>query len=206
MAASTWQLVRRERFLQMLLLVVLVANLGSGGLLGVAFPALARGPFHLGADGYGGLLACSAGGGLVGVLVATRLGPGGRPALRASWLFLVANALLSLVPYLGGPVSAGVDLFIWEAVNTLANLVLITLLQRWAPPGSLGRVMSLVLVASLGAYPVSVAIAGFVVPQFGAGPFFPLTAIFSTVAVLGALTQAQFRDLGKVRSRSSPAK
>ena len=100
-APGAWQLVRRERVLQVLLLVVLVANLGSGGLVGVAFPALARGPFHIGADGYGALLACSAAGGLVGVLAAAHLGPAQRPALRACWLSLVANVLLALVPYLG---------------------------------------------------------------------------------------------------------
>ena len=196
---------RRERVLQVLLLVVLVANLGSGGLVGVAFPALAHGPLHLGAGGYGALLACSAAGGLVGVLAAARLGPGRRPALRACWPSLVANALLALVPYLAGPVGAGVDLVVWAAVNTLANLVLITLLQRWAPPGSRGRVMSLFLLASVGAYPVSVALTGFAVPELGPRPFFPLTAIFTTVAVLGALTQAKFRDLGRVPSRADVA-
>jgi MFS family permease len=199
-ATGAWPLVRRERVLQVLLLVVLVANLGSGGLVGVAFPALAHGPFHIGAVGYGALLACSAAGGLVGVLAAARLGPGRRPALRACWLSLVANALLAIVPYLGGPVGAGVDMVVWATVNTLAILVLITLLQRWAPPGSRGRVMSLFLLASVGAYPVSVALAGLLVPDLGPGPFFPFTAIFTTVAVLGALTQAQFRDLGRVQS------
>jgi MFS family permease len=200
-APGAWQLVRRERVLQVVLLVVLVANLGSGGLVGVAFPALARSPFHIGAGGYGALLACSAAGGLVGVLAAAHLWAGRRPAIRACWLSLVANALLAMVPYLGGPVGAGVDIVVWAAVNTLAILVLITVLQRWAPPGSRGRVMSLFLLASVGAYPVSVALAGFAVPELGPRPFFPLTAIFTTVAVLGALTQAQFRDLGRVKSR-----
>ncbi len=202
-ALAAWQLLRHERLLQVLLLIVLVANLGSGGLVGVAFPALARGPFDLGADGYGGLPACGAGGGLIGVLAAAHFDPGRRPAIRASWLFLGANALLSLVPYLGGPVSAGADLVVWAAVNTLANLILITLLQKWAPPASPGRVMSLILLASVVAYPVSVALAGLIVPELGPGPFFPLTAIFTTVAVLGALAQTQFRDLGRVRSRAS---
>jgi len=201
-APGAWQLARHERVLQVLLLVVLVANLGSGGLVGVAFPALAHGPFHIGAGGYGALLAFSAAGGLVGVLAAAHLRPGRRPAIRACWLSLVANGLLAMVPYLGGPVGAGVDIVVWAAVNTLAILVLITLLQRWAPPGSRGRVMSLFLLASVGAYPVSVALAGFAVPELGPGPFFPLTAIFTTVAVLGALTQAQFRDLGRVQSRA----
>jgi predicted MFS family arabinose efflux permease len=202
---GAWQLLRRERLLQVLVLVILVANLGSGGLIGVAFPALAHGPFDIGADGYGDLLACCAAGGVIGVLAAAHLGPGRRPAMRAAWLSLAANALLALVPYLGGPVGAGVDLVIWAAVNTLGNLILFTLLQRWAPPGSLGRVMSLVLLASVGAYPVSVALAGLLVPELGPGPFFPVAAIFTTVAVLGALTQAQFRDLGRLGSPASSA-
>ena len=90
-ALGAWQLVRHERLLQVLLLIVLVANLGSGGLVGVAFPALARGPFDLAADGYGGLLACGAPGGLIGVLAAAHFDPGRRPAIRASWLFLGAK-------------------------------------------------------------------------------------------------------------------
>ena len=65
--------------------------------------------------------------------------------------------------------------------------------------------MSLFVLASVGAYPVSVALAGFLVPELGPGPFFPLAAVFTTVAVLAALTQAQFRDLGRVQSRANPA-
>ncbi len=204
-ALGAWQLLRHERLLQVLFLVTLVGNLGSGGLVGVAFPALARGPFHLGPDGYGGLLACGAAGGMVGVLAAAHFGSGRRPAIRASGLCLVANASLSVVPYLGGPVSAGVDLVMWAAVNTAGNLILVTLIQIWAPPASLGRAMSLILLASVGAYPVSVAFVGFLVPELGPAPFFPLTAIFTTVAILAALTQAQFRDLGRVPSGPSSA-
>ncbi len=196
-AEGAWQLLRHERLLQVIFLVTLVGNLGSGGLVGVAFPALARGPFHMGADGYGGLLACGAAGGMAGVLATAHFGSGRRPAIRAAGLCLVANALLSVVPYLGGTVGAGVDLAIWAAVNTVGNLILVTLLQKWAPPASLGRAMSLILLASVGAYPLSVTFAGFLVPEVGPGPFFPLTALFTTVAILAALTQAQFRDLGR---------
>jgi hypothetical protein len=51
------RLVRSERLLQVILAVTVAANLGSGGLSGVALPALARNELHTGAAGYGALLA-----------------------------------------------------------------------------------------------------------------------------------------------------
>ncbi len=204
-ALGAWQLLCRERFLQMFLLVILVANFGSGGLFGVGFPALAHGPFHIGAEGYGSLLACFAAGGLIGVLAAAHLDPGRHPAIRASWLSLVADAFLALIPYLGGPIGAGVNLFMFAAISSVSNVIFITLVQQWAPPASRGRTMSLILLANLGVYPVSVALAGLLMHQVGPAPFFPLTAILSTLAILGALTQTQFRNLGTVDNPSSSA-
>jgi MFS family permease len=54
------KLLRSERVLQVLLLVVVTANLGSGGLMEVALPSLAHGPLHAGAGGYGALIASTA--------------------------------------------------------------------------------------------------------------------------------------------------
>lgn len=202
-APGVWQLLRRERLIQLFLLIVLVANLGSGSLE-VAFPVLVRGPFQLGADGYGALMACSAAGGLVGVLVAAHLEPGRRPAVRASVMFLVANVFAAAVPYVGGPIGAGAYLLIEAGMLAIGNMMLVTLLQRWAPPASIGRTMSLLMLASLGAYPISTALAGALIPSLGPGPFYPLSALFCTLAILFALTQAQFRRLGVATDPSDP--
>lgn len=192
---GVWRLLRHERILQLVLLIVLVANLGSGSLE-VAFPVLARGPFQLGADGYGALMACSAAGGLIGVLVAAHVGAGRRPAIRAAWLTLAANAFCAAVPYLGGPIGAGVWLLLEAGVNTVGNMMFVTLLQRWAPAASIGRAMGIILMASVGAYPISTALAGVLVPELGPAPFYPLTALVCALAILAALTQTQFRNLG----------
>ncbi len=200
-----WQLVRHERLLQVLLVVVLVANLGSGGLVGVAFPALARSSFHLGADGYGGLLACSAAGGVVGVLAAVHFGPGRRPAIRACWLSLVANASLSLAPYLGGPahrgrrpLNLGGRKYSGKSPPDHPDPEMGTSCFPWAghEPGPPSQRRCLP--------PLSRSRR---VPGAGVRPraLFPLAAIFTTVAVLGALSQPQFRDLGRVPSRRRSA-
>jgi hypothetical protein len=42
-------------------------------------------------------------------------------------------------------------------------------------------------------------VAGTLVHRFGPAPYFPVTGAIVIVAVLGALTQREFRDLGQVR-------
>ena len=83
-----------------------------------------------------------------------------------------------------------------RAAGSFGNVVIITLLQRWAPPQLLGRVMSLVMLASIGAFPASVALAGVIVGHIGPAPFFPAAGAVLALAVLLAVTQREFRDFG----------
>ena len=93
-------LLRRSRELQVILVVVIAANLASGGMGDVALPALAHASF--GAAGYGALLACFAVGGIAGTLGAARTGNLRAPAMFASAVFLVEAAAIALIPFLGG--------------------------------------------------------------------------------------------------------
>ena len=187
-------LLRSERALQVTIIVVIAANLGSGGMTNVALPALAHGPFHAGATGYGALLAAISAGSLLGTLVAGQLHSLRRPAVAASAAFLAGAAFVAVSPYLGSAWAAGSTLAIGFAFYSLGNLVFITVMQRWAPPHLLGRVMGAVLTAAVGAYPVSVAVGGVLVRDFGPAPLFPAAAGILVVAVLGGLTQRKWRD------------
>jgi hypothetical protein len=51
--------LRFERVLQVILLFNIAANIGLGGESEVALPALAHGPLHAGAAGYGTISATS---------------------------------------------------------------------------------------------------------------------------------------------------
>ncbi len=76
---TVWALLRSSRVLQVILLVVVAANLGTAGAFEVALPALVRGPLHAGAGGYGALTAAFAVGALAGALLAGQLaGSAGR--------------------------------------------------------------------------------------------------------------------------------
>ena len=86
--------------------MIIAANLGSGGLGEVALPALAHGPLHAGAGGYGGLVAAIGGGALLGTLAAAQARRSRRPAMLASAAFLAQAAFMAIIPYLGGALPA----------------------------------------------------------------------------------------------------
>ena len=193
-AGGVWALLRRARILQIVVVVVIAANFASGGTFEVALPALAHARF--GADGYGALIACLGTGAVIGTLAAARGGRAARPAVVASCSILITGLSMTLVPFLGGLTGAAAATFVLGASNGFGNTVFFTLLQRWAPPGILGRVMSLVMLAALGTFPLSVAVSGVLVRQLGPSLFFPVAGAMIAVAIIGAASQSEFRYFG----------
>jgi MFS transporter len=193
-------LLRRSRLLQVLLIVVVVANLAGGGMGEVALPSLAHARF--GAAGYGALLACLAAGGVIGTLAAVRTSGLRTPAIFASLVFLVDGAGIALTPYLGGEAGAAAALFVVGATNGLGNVTFLTVLQKWAPPAMLGRIMSAIMVCAFGSFPLSVVITGVLVRHLGPTMFFPVAGGLVIVTMLGALTQREFRGFGAAGSGS----
>jgi MFS family permease len=186
--------LKKSRALQVILVVVIAANLAGGGLDGVALPSLAHATF--GAGGYGALLACLAAGSVLGTLAAARTGGLRRPVIFASAVFLIDATALALTPYLGGEGGAAAALFVMGAANGLGNVTVLTVLQKWTPPALLGRVMSALMLCAFGSFPLSVVIAGVLVRHIGPALFFPVAGGLVAVAILGGLTQREFREFG----------
>jgi MFS family permease len=186
--------LKRSRVLQVLLVVVIAANLAGGGEGEVALPSLAHARF--GPAGYGALLACFAVGGVIGTLAAARTGGLRRPAVFAAVVFLVSSVSIALTPYLGGQAGAAAMLFVSGATNGLGNVTVLTVLQRWAPPALLGRVMGVLMLCAFGSFPLSVAVSGVLVRHIGPSLFFPIAGAVVAVAILGGLTQREFRAFG----------
>ena len=187
-------LLRRSRVLQVILVVVVAANLAGGGMSDVALPALAHARF--GAAGYGALLVCFAAGAVIGTLGAGRAGGLRKPAMFASAVFLLEAAAIGLTPYLGGEAGAAAALFACGVANGLGNVIFLTLVQKWVSPGLLGRVMGAIMLCAFGSFPLSVAISGVLVRHLGPSLFFPVAGGLVAVAMLGGLTQREFRDFG----------
>jgi predicted MFS family arabinose efflux permease len=196
-------LLRAERVLLVLIAVNVAANLGSAGLDGVALPALAHGPLHASAQGYGAILAGFAAGGLLGTLTAGQARAPRRPAVTGSVAFLAEAVAIAVTPFLGsvGWVIAAQAVF--GACNGFGNTFTVTAFQRWAPRGSLGRLNGLLLLTSFGVAPVSVLLAAWSGRALGPASFFLFAAVTIAAAVLGGLSQRSWRDFGAAGAASA---
>jgi predicted MFS family arabinose efflux permease len=204
-APSLRYLLRTERVLLVVMVINVAANLGSAGLDGVALPALAHGPLHASAQGYGAILAGFAAGAVLGTLAAGQAGNPRRPAVTGSLAFLAEAVFIAVTPFLGhlGPVVAAQALF--GACNGFGNTCTVTAFQRWAPRGSLGRLNGVLLVTSFGVAPVSVLLAAWSGRALGPSAFFLFAAVTIALAVGGGLTQRRWRDFGRAQGPQARA-
>jgi predicted MFS family arabinose efflux permease len=195
-----WTVMMATDIVRVLAAVALAvaASLGSGGLTEVALSALAHGPLHTGADGYGALIAALGAGALLGTLVAAQVRRAQRPFVVGSLAFLAEAAAIALIPYLGSTLAAAAALVAFGLLNGFGNVVTITAFQRWAPPSAMGRLAGLLMLASLGVFPLSVALAALVVHGFGPALFFPLAAATLAAALLAGLSQRTWRNFGAI--------
>jgi MFS family permease len=190
-----WQLIRTWRLLQVALLVVVFGNFLFNGMFEVALPTLAHNQLAAGAGGYGILLAAFGAGSLIGGLGAGALG---RIAHRGIFLLVLIMALAcwySLVPFAGGLIGALLLIACAGLTNGLLTVLAFTILQQQAPRHLLGRLMALLLFASLGLYPFSVALAGVLTARFGPVLLFPLSGAMMLVAAIFGWTQREIRTL-----------
>jgi Transmembrane secretion effector len=151
--------VAGDRAIRTLMLVSLVLNLAASGPAAVGMAWLAARRFDAGATGLGLMAAGLAAGAIAGTLLAggVRLDRQGRTVTAAVVVIGVAMALVGVLGSLPAVVLVLVGIGI--AIGYM-NIVSISWLQARVAPGLVGRVMSLVMLMSLGISPISIAIAG----------------------------------------------
>jgi MFS family permease len=190
--------LRGSPSLQVLLLIIIAANLTFGGLTEVALPALAHERWA--ASGYGALLAFFAAGSIAGNLATTRAGGARRPMIASGCAFLIAAAAMAAVPFLGGLAGAAAALLVLGACTGFGNTRLMPSVQTMVPPHMIGRLMSLVMLCSMGAFPLSAAVAGVLVRHIGPVAFFPISGAFFGAVMLFAMALRTFRDFGALQT------
>ncbi|MBO0803067.1 MAG: MFS transporter [Nocardiopsaceae bacterium] len=196
---SLLALVRSQRVLLIILLTTVAGNLGPGGESEVALPALAHGPLHVGAPGYGAIVAAFGGGALLGTIIAAQAPRLRRPAITASLVFLVQAATSAAIPFLGTTATVATAMAVGGMMNGFGNVVMITAFQRWAPPDLMGRLSGLLTLSAFGVFPVSAALAAFFTRDLGPGSFFWFSAATLAAALLAGLSTRSWRDFGAAR-------
>ena len=200
---SVWRLLLRSVFFRRVLLISVLANLTFAGTFEVALPALAH--EHYGAGGFGTLMACLGVGAVAGTLVAARRLTSARPMVVASASFIAAGVFVALMPFLGGLPGAAIAALLFGAGIGFGDIIVITLIQQWSPAAILGRVMSLLMLASLGIFPVSVAISGLLVRALGPVPFFPAAGATLILGLIIALASSEVRNFRPVTAPPEPS-
>lgn len=143
-------------------ILAVLANILVAGPMAVGLPLMAKTQFDGGSTTYGILMSAFAAGGLIGALLVGILPRPSRQHFGSVMLLAFASSSLAL---LGVAVSPEIQVavpaaFLMSLFNTYGNIMLLTWLQQRAPPQMLGRVMSILMTASFGLVPISMAVAG----------------------------------------------
>jgi MFS family permease len=97
---------------------------------------------------------------------------------------LIAAVALALVPFRGGLPGAAAAMLVFGVALGFDGVLSITLLQEWAPEGKLGRVMGVTLLAGTVSFPIAGALLA--------------------AAMLGGLSQREFRSFGVGQEEAVP--
>jgi MFS family permease len=176
--------VKSDVALASLMLVVSVLNFAIAGPISIGIAFIAKQKFGT-SLAFGLLMSAVAAGGLTGMLLAglTKHRKRGRLLLLVSTtigLCLGCIGLVNLTPLLAGV------LFLMSATAAFLNVQLISWFQQRVERDMMGRVMSVLMFASIGLMPFSLAAAGVAVKWSLPGTFFIAGVMVLLVTLLAA--------------------
>jgi MFS family permease len=149
-----------ETGIRIALIVIAVIDFAANGAIGVGLPTLVHGRFAGGAEGLGVLLGAWGVGATAGALGAGVMPPPRRFGLLIIALCLWLGTGMALVGLLPSLIPAAVVMAVTGIGTGVVNTYGISWLQRRTEPSMQGRVMSLVMLASMGLTPIAYAVSG----------------------------------------------
>lgn len=157
------RLAWKDPLLRTFLLVISAINLLFNGPMGVGLPVLASTRFPEGAAAMGIIFTAFGGGALAGALMAGTLPTPRRTGVWLMILIGISGGLMSLFSVVASlPAAALVGLFMGIGIGYV-NVMASGTMQKRVAPEMMGRVMSLMMLASFGMGPISNTIVGFLV-------------------------------------------
>lgn len=176
------------------LIVVAVVDFAANAAIGVGLPTLVHGRFDAGAEGLGVMLGAWGVGATAGALGAGVVPPpkrfGALIVLLCLWLG-AGLAIVGLVPALW---PAALVMAVTGIGTGVVNTYGISWLQRRTDRQMQGRVMSLVMLASMGATPIAYAISG-AVAELNVTVLFLAAGGMALVCGIGAAASRSVRSL-----------
>jgi transmembrane secretion effector len=146
--------------IRVMLIAIAVIDFAANGALGVGLPTMAHGKFAAGASGLGILFGAWGIGATAGALVSGFVSPpkqfGWMIVFISAWLGILVGGV-GLVPSL---IPAAALMGVAGIGTGVVNTYGISWLQRRTDPAMQGRVMSIVMLASMGLTPIAYAVSG----------------------------------------------
>ena len=177
--------VKNDVALRTLLLVASVLNFCITGPLSVGLAYVAKSEFGS-PTAYGLLMSSVAAGSLAGLLLAAA-----RKQRKRGWLLLVVSVIVGIctasIGMLGQLWTLMPVLFVMSASAGILNVHLLAWFQQRVDRAMLGRVMSVLMFASIGLVPLSLAAAGVAIQWSLRGMFVGSGALVLVVACIAAL-------------------
>jgi MFS family permease len=183
--------------LRWVIVMSLAANFFIVGPFEIGLPVIAYQRLPEGAAAFGILLSAFGGGSLVGLALGAVL-PAPRPS-RFAFVVLGATGLsgvgLALLPFMPGTLASGLLIAAAGLVLGYGNLHGITWVQARIAPDLMGRVMSVMMLGSVGLIPVSMLVAGVAV-QVSLDGMLVIAGVGMAAITALALTSPTVRRLG----------
>jgi MFS family permease len=189
--------VWRDATLKIVFGLVAGINILVVGPVFVGIPVIAKMRFVEGAAAYGLIMSAFGGGSLLGIALAGLL-PKPSPKKLSTVLLSVISLMgisLIVIGITPSTLVAAVASAVMGAANGYNNIILITWLQKRIAPNLTGRIMSLVMFASLGLNPISTALAGALI-GINATALLVCAGGLMTIFTLSAAFSPAVRNLG----------
>ncbi len=198
--------VWNDRSMRATFILIAVGNFLISGALTVGIPVLADTRFPEGAAAFGILMSAFGGGSLLGTLLAIML-----PQPPARWLGGILGVTwsglglgIAALGLIAVTLPAAAVLFLTGLLMGYVQILFITWLQKRTPGQMMGRVMSLMMFASIGLQPISEAITG-VIARVDPSILFVGGGILMTAITLVALISPALRRMGDLPETVIPS-
>ena len=176
------------------LIVVAVIDFGANGAIGVGLPTLVHGRFGSGAAGFGVLLGAWGVGATAGALAAGVIPPPKQFGYLIVALCLWFGSTILVIGLLPTLILAAIVMAVSGVGTGVINTYGVSWLQRRTDPTMQGRVMSLVMLASMGLTPIAYAASG-VLAQVNPTLLFVIAGGMTLVCGAFAATSRSVREL-----------
>jgi MFS family permease len=195
-----------DPLLRLMFILIAAANFFFSGPLLVGIPVLANTRLPEGAMAFGMIMSAYAAGNLVGILAAGALPKldGARMRLFVVGLFVAFGLALASFGLLTNTWLAAGIILLTGVGNGYLAITMITALQRRTPVAMLGRLMSLVMVASYGLMPLSQALSG-ALSKWSLDMVFFLSGAAMVLLAAWSAFQPEMRNVGEILLVAQPA-